>query len=113
MWLHFSVDCLVPMYKKLPENMQPRFLEDEGLYIGTRPEVPRATQNIMENRLLVQEPVSTPPPSVALSDPKDPFFDRAPPNSFPLGGVHTQPFSFFVTCLRMFHDLKWHTHSRC
>ncbi|XP_045429978.1 coiled-coil and C2 domain-containing protein 2A isoform X6 [Pipistrellus kuhlii] len=46
----------VPTSKKLPENMQPRFLEDEGLYIGTRPEVPRAMQNIMENRLLVQEP---------------------------------------------------------
>ncbi|XP_036185045.1 coiled-coil and C2 domain-containing protein 2A isoform X5 [Myotis myotis] len=45
----------VPTYKKLPENVQPRFLEDEGLYVGTRPEVPRATQNIMENRLLVQE----------------------------------------------------------
>lgn len=97
MWLHFSVDCLVPTYKKLPENVQPRFLEDEGLYIGTRPEVPRATQNIMENRLLVQESVSAPPPNVAPSDPGDPFFHRAvtaPPNSFPLAGAHTQPFSF-------------------
>ncbi|XP_045627375.1 coiled-coil and C2 domain-containing protein 2A isoform X1 [Ursus americanus] len=46
----------VPTYKKLPENVQPRFLEDEGLYIGARPEVPRACQNIMENRLLTQEP---------------------------------------------------------
>ncbi|XP_045854038.1 coiled-coil and C2 domain-containing protein 2A isoform X2 [Meles meles] len=46
----------VPTYKKLPENMQPRFLEDEGLYIGARPEVPRACQNTMENRLLTQEP---------------------------------------------------------
>ncbi|XP_016059696.1 PREDICTED: coiled-coil and C2 domain-containing protein 2A [Miniopterus natalensis] len=46
----------VPLDKKLPENVQPRFLEDEGLYIGTRPEVPRATQNTVENRLLVQEP---------------------------------------------------------
>ncbi|XP_054564055.1 coiled-coil and C2 domain-containing protein 2A [Eptesicus fuscus] len=46
----------VPTYKKLPENVQPRFLEDEGLYIGTRPEVPRAMQNIVENRLLAQEP---------------------------------------------------------
>ncbi|KAG8505864.1 Coiled-coil and C2 domain-containing protein 2A, partial [Galemys pyrenaicus] len=45
----------VPTYKKLPENVQPRFLEDEGLYIGVRPEVPRASQNIMENRLLEQE----------------------------------------------------------
>ncbi|XP_008590568.1 PREDICTED: coiled-coil and C2 domain-containing protein 2A, partial [Galeopterus variegatus] len=46
----------VPTYKKLPENVQPRFLEDEGLYIGARPEVARANQNIMENRLLTQEP---------------------------------------------------------
>ncbi|OWK13681.1 hypothetical protein Celaphus_00017251 [Cervus elaphus hippelaphus] len=46
----------VPTYKKLPENVQPRYLEDEGLYIGARPEVPRTNQNIMENRLLTQEP---------------------------------------------------------
>ncbi|XP_036056239.1 coiled-coil and C2 domain-containing protein 2A [Onychomys torridus] len=46
----------VPTYKKLPENVQPRFLEDEGLYIGERPEVPRSNENIMENRLLIQEP---------------------------------------------------------
>uniref|UniRef100_A0A8D0S096 C2 domain-containing protein n=1 Tax=Sus scrofa TaxID=9823 RepID=A0A8D0S096_PIG len=46
----------VPTYKKLPENVQPRFLEDEGLYIGVRPEVPRTNQNIMENRLLTQDP---------------------------------------------------------
>uniref|UniRef100_A0A5F4W700 Coiled-coil and C2 domain containing 2A n=1 Tax=Callithrix jacchus TaxID=9483 RepID=A0A5F4W700_CALJA len=46
----------VPTYKKLPENVQPRFLEDEGLYTGVRPEVSRTNQNIMENRLLVQDP---------------------------------------------------------
>lgn len=46
----------VPTYKKLPENIQPRFLEDEGLYIGARPEVARTNENIMENRLLIQEP---------------------------------------------------------
>ncbi|XP_032488578.1 coiled-coil and C2 domain-containing protein 2A isoform X2 [Phocoena sinus] len=46
----------VPMYKKLPENVQPRYPEDEGLYIGARLEVPRTNQNIMENRLLMQEP---------------------------------------------------------
>ncbi|XP_012579493.1 PREDICTED: coiled-coil and C2 domain-containing protein 2A [Condylura cristata] len=46
---------LLPTYKKLPENVQPRFLEDEGLYIGVRPAVPRASQNIMENRLLEQQ----------------------------------------------------------
>lgn len=48
----------VPTYKKLPENIQPRFLEDEGLYIGARPEVARTNENIMENRLLIQEPGS-------------------------------------------------------
>ncbi|XP_055480219.1 coiled-coil and C2 domain-containing protein 2A isoform X1 [Psammomys obesus] len=46
----------VPTYKKLPENVQPRFLEDEGLYIGARPAVTRTNENIMENRLLTQEP---------------------------------------------------------
>ncbi|XP_038948723.1 coiled-coil and C2 domain-containing protein 2A isoform X9 [Rattus norvegicus] len=46
----------VPTYKKLPENIQPRFLEDEGLYTGARPEVARTNENIMENRLLIQEP---------------------------------------------------------
>ncbi|XP_043825575.1 coiled-coil and C2 domain-containing protein 2A [Dromiciops gliroides] len=45
----------VPIYKKIPENMQPRYLEDEGLYTGERPMVPRSNQNIMENRLLIQE----------------------------------------------------------
>ncbi|XP_006884601.1 PREDICTED: coiled-coil and C2 domain-containing protein 2A [Elephantulus edwardii] len=46
----------VPTYKKLPENVQPRFLEDEGLYTGERPQVPRTNQNIAENRLLTQDP---------------------------------------------------------
>ncbi|XP_053528234.1 coiled-coil and C2 domain-containing protein 2A isoform X1 [Artibeus jamaicensis] len=46
----------VPTYKKLPENVQPRFPEDEGLYVGARPAVPRTTQNIVENRLLTQDP---------------------------------------------------------
>uniref|UniRef100_A0A4X2JQR3 Coiled-coil and C2 domain containing 2A n=1 Tax=Vombatus ursinus TaxID=29139 RepID=A0A4X2JQR3_VOMUR len=46
----------VPIYKKIPENMQPRYLEDEGLYTGERPIVPQINQNIMENRLLIQEP---------------------------------------------------------
>ncbi|XP_007496776.2 coiled-coil and C2 domain-containing protein 2A isoform X1 [Monodelphis domestica] len=45
----------VPTYKKVPENMQPRYLEDEGFYTGERPVVPRINQNIMENRLLIQE----------------------------------------------------------
>ena len=63
---HWCGSCLcmnglVPTYKKLPENVQPRYLEDEGLYIGARPEVPRTNQNIMENRLLTQEPVSSQP----------------------------------------------------
>lgn len=55
------MNCLVPTYKKLPENVQPRYPEDEGLYIGARLEVPRTNQNIMENRLLMQEPVSSQP----------------------------------------------------
>ncbi|RXM98044.1 Coiled-coil and C2 domain-containing protein 2A [Acipenser ruthenus] len=45
----------VPASHKVPENKQPRFLEDEGLYVGERPEVSLANQNILENRLLRQE----------------------------------------------------------
>nr|DBA29304.1 TPA: hypothetical protein GDO54_009541 [Pyxicephalus adspersus] len=35
--------------------MQPRYLEDEGLYVGVRPEVSRTNQNILENRILQQD----------------------------------------------------------
>lgn len=84
----------VPTYKKLPENVQPRFLEDEGLYIGARLEVPRTNQNIMENRLLMQEPVSAQPllPSGAPEQLREVIFPdgavTAPLNSFPLEGVY-------------------------
>uniref|UniRef100_A0A670Y7I6 Coiled-coil and C2 domain containing 2A n=1 Tax=Pseudonaja textilis TaxID=8673 RepID=A0A670Y7I6_PSETE len=46
---------LVPPSLKMPENMQPRFLEDEGFYTGERPVVSLSNQNIMENRILKQE----------------------------------------------------------
>ncbi|XP_040343529.1 coiled-coil and C2 domain-containing protein 2A isoform X1 [Herpailurus yagouaroundi] len=72
----------VPTYKKLPENVQPRYLEDEGLYIGTRPDVPRTCQNIMENRLLTQEPgrrwFGDDGRIVALPNPIKPFPSRPP-----------------------------------
>ncbi|XP_054855261.1 coiled-coil and C2 domain-containing protein 2A isoform X2 [Eublepharis macularius] len=45
----------VPASLKVPDNMQPRYLEDEGLYTGERPAVSLSNQNIMENRLLRQE----------------------------------------------------------
>lgn len=72
----------VPTYKKLPENVQPRFLEDEGLYIGVRPEVPRTNQNIMENRLLMQDPgrrwFGDDGRILALPNPIKPFPSRPP-----------------------------------
>ncbi|XP_012493853.1 PREDICTED: coiled-coil and C2 domain-containing protein 2A [Propithecus coquereli] len=72
----------VPTYKKLPENVQPRFLEDEGLYIGERPEVARTNQNIMENRLLTQEPgrrwFGDDGRILALPNPIKPFPSRPP-----------------------------------
>uniref|UniRef100_A0A3B4BJM8 DUF5523 domain-containing protein n=1 Tax=Periophthalmus magnuspinnatus TaxID=409849 RepID=A0A3B4BJM8_9GOBI len=37
---------------KLPENIKPRYLEDEGLYVGERPPVSSTNMNILENRLL-------------------------------------------------------------
>ncbi|XP_042326505.1 coiled-coil and C2 domain-containing protein 2A isoform X2 [Sceloporus undulatus] len=45
----------VPASLKVPENMQPRYLEDEGLYAGRRPIVSLSNQNIIENRILKQE----------------------------------------------------------
>ncbi|NXP19100.1 C2D2A protein, partial [Scytalopus superciliaris] len=45
----------VPASEKIPENMQPRYLEDEGLYTGERPFVSQSNQNILENRILRQE----------------------------------------------------------
>uniref|UniRef100_H9GB19 Uncharacterized protein n=1 Tax=Anolis carolinensis TaxID=28377 RepID=H9GB19_ANOCA len=40
---------------KLPNNMLPRILEDEGFYIPRKPYIPRNTYHKMENRLLQQE----------------------------------------------------------
>ncbi|XP_064916643.1 coiled-coil and C2 domain-containing protein 2A isoform X4 [Columba livia] len=45
----------VPTSEKMPENMQPRYLEDEGIYTGERPFVSQSNQNILENRILRQE----------------------------------------------------------
>lgn len=42
----------VPTTIKLPENVKPRYPEDEGLYVGERPLVSRANENIVENRFL-------------------------------------------------------------
>ncbi|XP_072553436.1 coiled-coil and C2 domain-containing protein 2A isoform X3 [Salminus brasiliensis] len=45
----------VPPSCKLPENVQPRYLEEEGLYVGERPPVILSNQNILENRILKQD----------------------------------------------------------
>ncbi|XP_073678752.1 coiled-coil and C2 domain-containing protein 2A [Garra rufa] len=44
----------VPSSSKLPENVRPRYLEEEGLYVGERPPVCLTNQNILENRILKQ-----------------------------------------------------------
>ncbi|XP_056589201.1 coiled-coil and C2 domain-containing protein 2A isoform X1 [Triplophysa dalaica] len=44
----------VPASGKLPENVRPRYLEEEGLYVGERPSVSLTNQNILENRILKQ-----------------------------------------------------------
>ncbi|XP_054458283.1 coiled-coil and C2 domain-containing protein 2A [Anoplopoma fimbria] len=45
----------VPTSIKLPENMKPRYLEDEGLYVGERPPVSITNENILENRIMKME----------------------------------------------------------
>ncbi|XP_067226933.1 coiled-coil and C2 domain-containing protein 2A isoform X1 [Chanodichthys erythropterus] len=44
----------VPASSKLPENVRPRYLEEEGLYVGERPSVCLTNQSILENRILKQ-----------------------------------------------------------
>ena len=46
---------VVPSEDKVPENTQPRYLEDEGFYVGVRPFISQRNQNIMEHRLLKRE----------------------------------------------------------
>jgi len=43
---------IAPAAGKVPANTQPRYLEDEGFYVGTRPYVSSRNLNRMENRLL-------------------------------------------------------------
>ncbi|XP_075901549.1 coiled-coil and C2 domain-containing protein 2A isoform X3 [Nelusetta ayraudi] len=46
---------IVPTSIKLADNVKPRYPEDEGLYVGERPPMSRANENIVENRLLKTE----------------------------------------------------------
>ncbi|KAG7277508.1 hypothetical protein CRUP_030670 [Coryphaenoides rupestris] len=48
----------VPSSRKLPADAQPRYLEEEGLYVGERPPVSPSNENILENRVLKQEEVT-------------------------------------------------------
>ena len=50
--VHIRFIVIVPTSVKLPENMRPRYLEDEGLYVGERPPVSLANENVLENRIL-------------------------------------------------------------
>lgn len=50
----FTMCHTVPASSKLPENVHPRYLEEEGLYVGERPPVCLTNQNILENRILKQ-----------------------------------------------------------
>ena len=43
---------IAPAEVKVPPNTQPRFLQDEGFYVGSRPYVSPPNLNRMENRLL-------------------------------------------------------------
>lgn len=50
--VHVKFFVTVPTSVKLPENTRPRYLEDEGLYVGERPRVALANENVLENRVL-------------------------------------------------------------
>ncbi|XP_038057381.1 coiled-coil and C2 domain-containing protein 2A-like isoform X2 [Patiria miniata] len=42
----------IPAEEKIVGDAEPRFLEDEGFYVGVRPEISTRNQNVMEHRLL-------------------------------------------------------------
>ena len=44
----------MPPTEKVQTEQEPRFLEDEGLYVGVRPAIAKRNKNKMENRLLKQ-----------------------------------------------------------
>uniref|UniRef100_A0A8D3CBT6 C2 domain-containing protein n=1 Tax=Scophthalmus maximus TaxID=52904 RepID=A0A8D3CBT6_SCOMX len=72
----------VPTSIKLPENVQPRYLEDEGLYVGKRPPVSQTNKNLLENRILKMEEgkkwFGDDGSVIALPDPIKESFTRPP-----------------------------------
>jgi hypothetical protein len=46
-----NVNFFQEIEKKLGDGQQPRFPEEEGMYIGIRPSVQSKIQNKLENRL--------------------------------------------------------------
>ena len=48
----YGLTCTAPVEEKIFEQEVPRYLEEEGLYVGRKPSVPRRHLNRMENRLL-------------------------------------------------------------
>ncbi|KAG8453520.1 hypothetical protein GDO86_000229 [Hymenochirus boettgeri] len=72
----------VPATRKVPENMQPRYLEDEGLYTGEKPRVSQTNQNVLENRILRQDEekkwFGDDGKILALANPIKPSFTRPP-----------------------------------
>ena len=42
----------VDIVEKMEEGQEPRFLEEEGMYIGVRPGVKKSNQNKVENRYI-------------------------------------------------------------
>lgn len=67
--------------------MRPRYLEDEGLYVGARPPVSLANENVLENRILKTKEVM-------------PRCAEQP---------HSTLLSFFIFYVRIFHfkGKKW------
>ena len=55
----FTVPTIkIEIEDKLGQNQQPRFLEDEGMYVGTKPVHPKGkNQNKMEQRILKEQSV--------------------------------------------------------
>nr|CAB3228105.1 coiled-coil and C2 domain-containing protein 2A [Phallusia mammillata] len=54
--LNYFIPSMLPsdISKKVEDSARPRYLEDEGFYVGRKPEIGLQNKNILENRLLRQ-----------------------------------------------------------
>lgn len=71
--LPFSCSLAVKCEDILPKGIQPRFLENEGIYVCERIQIPRKMYDKMSNRLLNQNKVISQAMHIVFENKRDSF----------------------------------------